>query len=102
MFDQLQIAQDRRQRRTQLVRHRGGEVVLLPHQLLGALDVVAVDSAGAAFGLELQEEHRHEQPGCHRGDDQSQARAWIRDTGLPFLQPNLGVDAGLEPRQLAL
>ena len=49
LHEQLQVADDRRRRGPQLVRHDGDEVVPQPDELVGAGGVVAVDAAGAAL-----------------------------------------------------
>jgi hypothetical protein len=99
--DQLEIAEDRRERCAQLMRDRRDELVAQPDQLLRARGVVAVDAPRPPLHVELPDESSDEGRGADQRDDQREPRVRVRHARGATERPDLRVDAVLEPRKLS-
>src|SRR5487761_1204729 len=99
--DQLEVADDRRQRRAQLMRDHCDELVAQADQLLGTRGVVPVDASGTALELEQPDEEDDEEAGAHCRDDESEARRGVDPVDLARLTRELGFDLPVEHRGLS-
>ena len=97
--EQVEVADDRRQRRAELMRDGGDEVFAEVAQLLGTRGVVAVDAAGAPLQLELPDQHRDQQRGGDRRDDEPESRPRIRPPRILCEPPAFDAHERLEPAE---